>query len=166
MFAVVSVCRPGPNVSRALPSRKNSAHWFSLTTSCAPSLSSPPPENRQTISRPEPSFHSMTSIAMVRPPRRSEVRGLLQDLAPARDLQLERRRALLDVREVRCRHGADALRQRDDLPDERGIVRVDGRELGLADLHLVEDAAVAVIRVPETGRGLLERAVETADHVE
>src|SRR5262245_62142227 len=113
MFAVVSVCRPGPNVSRAFPSRKNSAHWFSLTTSWAPSLSSPPPEKRQTISRPESSFHSMTSIAMTVSPRVSEVRGLLQDLATARDLQLERHGAFFDLRQVGGSGGADALREDD-----------------------------------------------------
>ena len=51
-FWVVSVWRPGPKVSSALPSRKNTAHWFSWTMSWAPSLMSAEPlgGSRWTIS--------------------------------------------------------------------------------------------------------------------
>ena len=50
---MVSVWRPGPNVSIALPSRKNTASWFSCTISWAPSLMSVEPSGgtRCTIER-------------------------------------------------------------------------------------------------------------------
>ncbi len=35
-FCVASVCRPGPKVSRALPSRRNTACWLSSTISWLP----------------------------------------------------------------------------------------------------------------------------------
>ena len=59
---VVSVWRPGPKTSRALPSRKNTAHWVSCTTSWAPTLISPPISKRWTISFPVSSSHSITSM--------------------------------------------------------------------------------------------------------
>ena len=67
MLAVESVCRPGPNTSSALPSRKNTAVWLSRTTSCDPTLNSPDPPSgtRCIICRPVGSRNSITSkIAM------------------------------------------------------------------------------------------------------
>ena len=43
MFAVVIVCRPGPKVSSALPSRKKTAAWLSRTITCEPMRKSPLP---------------------------------------------------------------------------------------------------------------------------
>src|SRR4029453_6692935 len=155
MFAVVSVCRPGPKESSALPSRKNSAHWFSLTMSWGPSFSSPPPAKRQTISRPESSFHSMTSIAMAVLPQASEIRGLLQDLVATPHLQLKRRGPFVDLAPV-SRRAPEPVGEGDDVGDERRVVGVDGRELRLADLELVEHAAVTVVGVPQPRDRLLE----------
>src|SRR6266853_1044496 len=42
-FWVERVWRPGPKTSSPWPSRKNTAAWFSRTTSCAPILMSPEP---------------------------------------------------------------------------------------------------------------------------
>ena len=68
-FMVVSVWRPGPNVSIALPSLKNTASWFSWTINCAPSLMSAEPSGgmRCTSERFDSSKKSMTSrrIAMI-----------------------------------------------------------------------------------------------------
>src|SRR5688572_12250893 len=41
MLLVERVCRPGPNSSRALPSRTKMARWLSRTTSWEPSRNSP-----------------------------------------------------------------------------------------------------------------------------
>jgi hypothetical protein len=68
-FIVVSVWRPGPNVSSALPSRKKTADWFSCTMSCAPILMSADPcgGTRATICCPVWSKNCMTSIAICSP---------------------------------------------------------------------------------------------------
>src|SRR5436305_695170 len=64
MLEVVMVCRPGPSTSRARPSRKKTAAWLSRTITCEPSRKSPGPPwgSRWTISRPELSRNSTTSM--------------------------------------------------------------------------------------------------------
>src|SRR5919197_1793348 len=64
MLEVVMVCRPGPSTSRARPSRKKTAAWLSRTITCEPSRKSPGPPwgSRWTISRPESSRNSTTSM--------------------------------------------------------------------------------------------------------
>ena len=70
MLAVAIVCRPGPNTSRAFPSRKKTADWLSRTITCDPIRKSPMPAsgNRWTISSFISFGYSMTSkiLAMVR----------------------------------------------------------------------------------------------------
>ena len=72
---VESVCRPGPNMSSDLPSRKKTAAWPSRTISCDPNLNSPAPcwGTRKTISS-ERSFGcwmtSMMGHAALSPTRR------------------------------------------------------------------------------------------------
>ena len=70
MLAVAIVCRPGPNTSRAFPSRKKTADWLSRTITCDPMRKSPMPVsgNRWTISSFISFGYSMTSniLAMVR----------------------------------------------------------------------------------------------------
>src|SRR5919199_2519219 len=64
MLEVVMVWRPGPSTSRARPSRKKTAAWLSRTITCEPSRKSPGPPwgSRWTISRPESSKNSTTSM--------------------------------------------------------------------------------------------------------
>src|ERR1700688_1091016 len=63
-FWVARVCRPGPKVSSALPSRKNTACWLSSTISWLPSRMSQVPSGgtRATIVCPSGSWYWMTSI--------------------------------------------------------------------------------------------------------
>src|SRR5205085_6236710 len=99
---VVSVWRPGPNVSSALPSRKKTADWFSCTMSCAPIFMSAEPcgGKRETICCPVWSKNSMTSIA-IWPPTLS----LFKLDVAARDFEAERLAAVAEAsRERAARH--------------------------------------------------------------
>src|SRR4051794_36101782 len=79
-FWVCSVCRPGPKVSRALPSRKKTACWLSSTMSWLPKRIADVPlaGQRDTIVLPVGSWYWITSMVSPIP---SGALGALDDVA-------------------------------------------------------------------------------------
>src|SRR5688500_2014880 len=169
-FWVARVWRPGPKVSRALPSRSKTACWLSSTISWLPSWISAVPERgqRATMVLPCGSWCWMTCMRSlllgagldhgadhVLPPR-----PLVLDTLNAGDRRLHRRGRIAGAGR---RDRRDVAADRLDRLEEREIELVEALQLGVADLHHVEQAGGAVVGEANRLRHTVELAIQPVE---